>query len=417
LLPYKNAEGLGNVHVQAEELVREFPLSYIPDQMKNGRITVPKPLHLTMSTMRFVVLCSAGALCSCSSITSPSVSRSEFKKAEARIKTSEARIKALESMLSGFAGNAEDQPSFTVMPEIVEREVTTKSALSDAWRGQLIIQILSRLDSGLLSRDDVFSAFEQLHIMPYLENFSSSSDPINYITKAVRSIEEPEVLKKLGFILKIELRKPIERRHTQSTSRTDFPWPPPIASSEVNIPLSMLKKPVPLKEILSTIGDTLTKLQYSYKVYPLQNEFVQNGFVVVTDLEPFSTDGKHDGDKSNRKPKPASELLVSYMKALLLASPGRYRFFCIAVAPPVDPSPLISFSSQNAKALASHGGATLPAGMGEHIINEEYSCTAFVYEFEKKSTEEAGYFIEHGKDANFHLINSGIFTALVPSAR
>ncbi len=195
-----------------------------------------------------------------------------------------------------------------------------------------------------------------------------------------------------------------------------FPWPPPEASTSAILPNEFFHessgKIVLLRYVDTCLSDALGNADYGDKCYYA----VPDGFALVTRLEQINDDG-------TSKPEPdrwASEMgplrnfsLSAYLKALFTNKPGLFRIIVFIVTPHPFSQSEAKVSRDEAIEWLHQGLNKLPKSIGKLEYTEEYTCTALIYEFEKKQGKDTAKTVIPGRlSASTHLVSSEIMKGL-----
>ncbi len=197
-----------------------------------------------------------------------------------------------------------------------------------------------------------------------------------------------------------------------------FPWPPPKPSSMVVLPTAFFTHESGNELLLSDIDEKILRALDSSGYVERSYHGISDGFVLVTRLEAFNSDGtpKLGDDRWSKDVKPLSNFtLAGYLKALFTSNPGFFRVIVFAVTPH-------SFSPDTKKGKVSRpeaidwiskGANVLPIPIASQKYSSHYSCTALVYEFKKEAVDKTAKTEVPGSlPAKVHLQRSGIWQGL-----
>ncbi len=183
----------------------------------------------------------------------------------------------------------------------------------------------------------------------------------------------------------------------------EFPWPPN-ASAFTSIPSEILVKQSPAK-----LGDVDDRLRAALRQAGYENPGyygIPGGFVVVTPLEQFDvkTGAPLDGaGRWSTTPAPPALFTAEYFRALIKGTSGHFRVIAFAVTDkPFTRSGKEVAVSQAAK-LSARGSNSLPSDMRQQEYNENFQCSAFVYEFLQSNSGQAKFIVNSGLLASQHL--------------
>ncbi len=197
-----------------------------------------------------------------------------------------------------------------------------------------------------------------------------------------------------------------------------FPWPVPKASAAQEIP----RRLVVAGDASPTFGTVAARLaraldragynQHSYYAFA-----GGHGVAIATQLEQINDDGspKPGEARFQLKLAPLSTVefsLTSYIKALFTARTGRFRVIVFALSQGVTQDAAAP-DAERAKTWATSGQSKLPARYAALAFSDSVTCTALIYEFEKKDYNADAQFVVPGKiNGMSHLMKAGIWTLL-----
>ncbi len=240
----------------------------------------------------------------------------------------------------------------------------------------------------------------------------------NYLFTKISTIGQPPVYSVLSghkqgeFIFNQRTKSPPDFNYPT------FPWPPPQASAQTEIPSKFFRKfkdKVYLHDVKWIISNTLNSCMYYEKSY----HAIIDGFALVTRIEQINENGtskKKPDERWGLKTKKLSEFtLHNYIKALFTPNIGYYRVIVFIVTPHAFSQINKSVSRDQALSWLNSGSTNLPALIGNLEFTEEYVCTALVYEFEHLDVEKEAIIKRPGRlPAITHLEESGIWDSLEP---
>jgi len=169
-----------------------------------------------------------------------------------------------------------------------------------------------------------------------------------------------------------------------------FPWPPPKPSSFCRIPSEFLTKSAGntyLSDVFTKLDKALELAGYSER----KIRTLENGFVIITRIEQYREDGTPAlGEKrweTEITPLSLSAPITNfkeYLKAVFYPEVYRFRIILFIVKPgevnerenPITPNEASNWFSSD---RMSDGLDDIANG----IYSPDYTCTAFIYEFEK----------------------------------
>jgi hypothetical protein len=211
----------------------------------------------------------------------------------------------------------------------------------------------------------------------------------------------------------------------------DFPWPPPTPSASLVIPNEFIfRNALQHRSRNEHSEDTNTHAELTlYDVGLLlrnalasagywENAYFRapGGFVIVARLERILSDGSPAGgvERFDSSFHPLERFSVAgYLKVLFLAPPGYYRVIAFVVSSvPFAPSKE-HVSSEEADIWLASGANDLPSSFKRQIYTREFTCTALIYEFEKRDAGSNPDAKRPGRlSAEVHLAKSGIEAGL-----
>ena len=192
---------------------------------------------------------------------------------------------------------------------------------------------------------------------------------------------------------------------------TAFPWPPPIASNRVELPLKVggpgLSTAGQLDQKILSALDRMGYVQRAHYAVP-------NGYALVTRVEQIEKDGTSELGPyrfSDQIPPPHS--LTSYLSGLFTSRPGYYRtiVFVATDTPFNDTAPPLR--EEDAGKLLD-GAAILPADVAAQQLPPATKITALIYEYQKSSSDGTApaTAIQSTVAAKVHLERAGLWQLL-----
>lgn len=194
-----------------------------------------------------------------------------------------------------------------------------------------------------------------------------------------------------------------------------FPWPPPRASATEVIPdhfLESKQPPTLLRDVDARIRTALERNGYFDSSYYA----VPSGFALVTRLEQIEADGtsKSGAERWASKFQPvAIASLGDYLAALFRARPGFYRAIVFITTAHEFSQSSAEVTPDDIKEWLAGGFNRLPASIGKRNFSAgRYTCTALIYEFERRWDEDTAVMRSPGLPGRVHLVKSGLWNAL-----
>jgi hypothetical protein len=192
-----------------------------------------------------------------------------------------------------------------------------------------------------------------------------------------------------------------------------FPWPPPAASGEADIPPNWLPptgQPTRLSEVAQNLERALRIAKYRWWRY----SSVPRGFALVTQMEQISADGTPTSARwSTELPSVRELTLFEFIRALASAPPGYYRVIVFIVTDQPWPRSGQPATGDEARRWLTEGFNRLPAEIGDMTYDAGYKTTALVYEFTKRSkSADATQIANSPTQVQEHLKKAGIYDPL-----
>lgn len=202
---------------------------------------------------------------------------------------------------------------------------------------------------------------------------------------------------------------------TRGAAPPQFPWPPPRASAEFQLPRKWL--PAAPNLHLADVADAL-KEALGAAGYPRWSHLmVPNGFALVCQMEQIRADGVPSpvpARWSTRMPPAARMSVLEFIKALANAQPGHYRVIVFVATDQPWQRGAASPTGQQAERWLAEGLSDLPPDLGRQPYGEAHRTTALIYEFVKASQNDAAVLVENSSmPARQHLDRAGIADALL----
>ena len=196
----------------------------------------------------------------------------------------------------------------------------------------------------------------------------------------------------------------------------DFPWPPPTASAWAEIPGELLAGGA-----AQTLGDINKRLGHALDAagYRQRSVFaVPAGFAIVTQLERIDDDGV-PADSSRWQLTEASTAfsLVSYVKRLLHAEPGRYRLVVLVVSSVPFSATGAFMTASEAFKVVTRGLNALPVARAAKKYEANDVVTALIYEFRKMPVGEPEFVAPSALPGYEHLVRARIWAHLADTKK
>ncbi|NBB75495.1 MAG: hypothetical protein GVY35_17765 [Bacteroidetes bacterium] len=194
----------------------------------------------------------------------------------------------------------------------------------------------------------------------------------------------------------------------------DFPWPPPRASTMMNIDDAALRNAgdsTTLGQVNDRLVQALDAAGYVEKSYFA----VPDGFALVTRLEQIRPDGTplDPPDRWSAVAGPLREFsLRAFLRALFTSNPGHFRILVFVATPHPFSQSDQEVSQEEATEWLNVGFNRLPDAMARQLYTRAYRMTALVYEFEQPESDDALLVTPGRLTARTHLARSGVLTAI-----
>jgi hypothetical protein len=197
-----------------------------------------------------------------------------------------------------------------------------------------------------------------------------------------------------------------------------FPWPVPKASATQEVPRKLIigsTNTPTFGSVAERIASALDHAGYGERSYYALAD--GHGIAIATQLEQINDDGTPVVGQARFEERLAALSteqfsLTSYVKALFTARSGRFRIIVFTLSGGVtqDTKPP---TEDRAKTWATSGQTHLPRRYASIPFTDGITCTALIYEFEKKDYNANAAFVQPGKlNAMAHLIKAGIWSLL-----
>jgi hypothetical protein len=198
-----------------------------------------------------------------------------------------------------------------------------------------------------------------------------------------------------------------------SEHETNFPWPPPLPSTSMEIQRELLA-PAASDSRLTVIADWLVRALRGAGYSDFRFYDIPQGFALVTPLELIDDQGlamPHPDPRVRFSAAYPGEgfFTMRFWSDLLNARMGRFRLFVFVV---IDHPFGYAKDVTDAEILWKHPSATLPASRADLAYTAVDHCYALVYEVEHPKGTDRVNLVEHPADPAAHLAKSGILASL-----
>lgn len=197
-----------------------------------------------------------------------------------------------------------------------------------------------------------------------------------------------------------------------------FPWPPPKPSAWAALSTLAMNRNSgggTLQGLADFLESALEKAGYSERSY----YSVPDGFALVSRIEQISDTGepKPGYDRWSLDVKPPHVFSVrSYVNALFSTHPGRFRVIALIVTTHPVSADSVGATYQGSKDWLWSGANRLPSSIAQLRYSQDYSCLAYVYEFERPAGDGAALQKQPGTlDGKQHLEKAMLWHLLTGS--
>lgn len=194
----------------------------------------------------------------------------------------------------------------------------------------------------------------------------------------------------------------------------DFPWPPPRASTMMNIDDAALRI-AGNRTTLGRVDDRLVQALDAAGYVEKSYFAVPDGFALVTRLEQIRADGTplDPPDRWSAVAGPLREFsLRAFLRALFTSNPGHFRILVFVATPHPFSQSDQEVSREEAIDWLNAGVNRLPDALGRRPYTRAYRMTALVYEFEQPESDDALLVAPGRLTARTHLARSGVLPAI-----
>ena len=195
-----------------------------------------------------------------------------------------------------------------------------------------------------------------------------------------------------------------------------FPWPPPKPSAWATLShLAVNPGTGTLQGVADLLENALEKAGYSERSY----YSVPDGFALVSRIEQITDTGepKQGYERWSLDVKPPHVFSVrSYVSALFSMHPGRFRVIAFIVSAHPVSADSASASFESSKDWLWSGANRLPSSVAQLRYTQDYSCVAYIYEFERPTGDATAFLKQPGTlDGKQHLERAMLWRLLIGS--
>jgi hypothetical protein len=194
-----------------------------------------------------------------------------------------------------------------------------------------------------------------------------------------------------------------------------FPWPPPKPSARLLIPHRVFSDSRTLGDEAGTITEALRSKGYAEITY----WSVPDGVAVVTRLEHIYPDGRPfaSGRWAISDEGMQTLSIRDYINRLFGVDEGFYRVVVFVITDQGFGSSAAQTSEAEAQGWLSDGFQALPEELAATKLSSRYSCTALIYEFRKAHGQAPALLLPSQIGAQEHMVASGLWSAIVGTAK
>ena len=172
-----------------------------------------------------------------------------------------------------------------------------------------------------------------------------------------------------------------------------FRWPPPKASARARLPIAKVlrgRKSATYSTLATSLENAFNAAGYGDVSYFA----VPEGFAMVARLEQIREDGTPLAAPArwSTRVRPFVRFSLSrYLRALFMATPGRFRVIVFVVTPRAFSQSARGIGRDEAEAWLALGLDSLPMSIGKRLVRD-VKCTALIYEFFKATRDDDAVF-------------------------
>jgi tetratricopeptide (TPR) repeat protein len=198
---------------------------------------------------------------------------------------------------------------------------------------------------------------------------------------------------------------------------SEFPWPPPKASAQYEIPNAFFESVKNLGDIKNSLSEALDQCGYFERsYYCIIPDRGGTGFALVARMEQIDNDAFSLPlpDRWSMQIRPLIGFsLKEIVQSFFFKNPGYFRIVVFVVYDePFKPSPK-GLTREAGISLLRDGANKLSSEIAAAPFSEKFSCTALIYEFEvPESGREAKQVPNSKHTARVHLERSKLLEAL-----
>jgi hypothetical protein len=190
---------------------------------------------------------------------------------------------------------------------------------------------------------------------------------------------------------------------------------PPKATATAELSIIASTENLTLSELSDRLSRALNDGGYEERSYYWLDKAHAPGFAIITHIEQIHPDGTPvtSGRWSFDLPNYEHFSIASFLKAMIKADPGSYRMIALVVSK-------LPFE-ENQESITEDQVAVLNAGPkflakttdSEVVVTEDYHCTAYIYQFERKTRNDEPVFKKSSDvSASAHLKSTPLWNAL-----
>ncbi len=163
-----------------------------------------------------------------------------------------------------------------------------------------------------------------------------------------------------------------------------FPFPPPPCYQQTDLPAQTFSGCTTLGQVAQRLRQTLDQQQYPFRYLS-----AKDGFVIVTQLEQYQSNGRPLSNASRWRevpPSPNFAFCMDYIRSLFLPQRAYLRLFAFVVSRENFSATGARIGKEEAKAWFEQAVNRLPKTVANRPFTTDYSVDVLVYEFEVPET-------------------------------
>jgi hypothetical protein len=190
---------------------------------------------------------------------------------------------------------------------------------------------------------------------------------------------------------------------------------PPKATATAELSIIPASESLTLLQLSDRISRALNDGGYEDRSYYWLDKEHAPGFAIITHIEQIHPDGTPvtSGRWSFDLPTYEHFSIASFLKAMIKADPGSYRLIALVVSKLPFEENQDSITEDQVAALNAGPKFLAKTADSEVLVTEDYHCTAYIYQFERKTRNDDPVFKKSSDvSASTHLKSTPLWTAL-----